>query len=81
MLFHYKIAVQKDVHVINMEGELIEKTQADPLLEDVKRALEEFLDYKFDSNKEFCVDVRGWNFKHIPSYGGLAILSRGELNE
>ena len=29
MLFHYKIATQKNIHVINMEGELIEKTQAD----------------------------------------------------
>lgn len=42
----------------------------------VKQALEEFLNYKFDSNKEFCITVNNWIFRHIPQYGGLAILSR-----
>jgi len=64
MLFHYKIAVQKDVHVINMEGELIEKTQADPLLEEVKKALEE-------GSKKFILDFS--NLRYMNS-SGLGIL-------
>jgi len=42
----------------------------------VKRALEEFLDFKFNSDEEFCINVKEWNFKHIPNNGGLAILTR-----
>lgn len=64
MLFHYKIQAQKDVHVINMEGELIEKTQADVLLEEVKKAIE-------GGSKKFILDFS--NLRYMNS-SGLGIL-------
>jgi len=45
----------------------------------VKEALEEFIDYKFDSTQNFTVYTKEWKFEHISDYGGLARLSRGDI--
>lgn len=40
MFFNYQIKKQNDINIISLEGELIEKTQAEDLLKDIEMLLE-----------------------------------------
>ena len=66
MLFIYKIKKQGQIHILSMEGDLIEASQADKLMQEID-------DIILNNNIRFVIDMGG--LKYLNS-SGLTILIR-----
>lgn len=64
MLFHYKISPKSSVSIVHMGGELIEKSQGEPLVQEIKALLEK-------GSRKFVLDFS--NLRYMNS-SGLGIL-------
>ena len=64
MLFTYTISHKKDVYVINIEGELIDKNQAEPFVQEIKKLVDA-------GNKKYVLDFS--NLRYMNS-SGLGVL-------
>ncbi len=64
MLFEYKITRQGQIHILTMQGDLIEKSQADQLMQEVN-------DIILNNNIRFIIDLG--SLKYLNS-SGLTIL-------